>query len=334
MSSKDILSEEEREALLSGVESGAVETEGNGRPAMAGVRDYSFTSQEHILRGPMPTLDMIHDRFARHFRSGLYNLLQRGAEIEAGQVEPMRFTDYTNQLQHPAVLHLVQMHPLQGMALFLMDAPLVHELVDGFFGGSGRPSGRSDERDLTPSELRVATLVLQQSFKDLATAWAPVMEVTFEHRKSETNPRFVNVVSPGETVLVARFAVRFGKNGGELHVVLPQALIEPVRESLDGGIQSDRAANDQHWADALGRGLRDAKVELRAVLVETELKLRDVHRLKPGDVIAVDLPEEVPVYAEGLPMFVGAYGVYKGSNSVKLVRRNAVQSGVGSEPRN
>lgn len=320
MSNRDILTPEEREALLEGVTRGDVPTEGAGLKALVGVRECSFTSQEHILRGPMPTLDMINERFARHFRSSLYGLLQRPGEVKAGQVESMKFAEYVRRLTTPAMLHVVEMPPLEGTAVLLMDSSLVYTLVDGFFGGNGRAINDSESRDFTPSELRVATLVLKQLFKDMVTAWAPVMEVGFEHLKTETNARFVNVASPGESVLVARFTVGIGKNGGELHMVLSQSMIDPIREQLDGGVHSDRAGNDLHWAEALSQGLKETKVELKAVLLETELRLRDVRRLRAGDVIAVDLPEELPIYAEGVPVFMGVYGSYKGANAVKILR--------------
>jgi flagellar motor switch protein FliM len=315
----DVLTEEEVQALLDEVESGSIETEA-ASPANGEVVPYNFSSKERIIRGPLPTLEMIYDRFARHFRSTLYTLLRREASVDLTGIDSRKFAEYAAALPSHCALHLATMHPLHGTALFLLEPRLVFLLVDSFFGGGLREAVGDEGRELTAAEMRITRIMMQSAMKDFDQAWAPVLQVTLEHKASETNPHFINIASPTETVIIARFAVDFGASSGELQVVVPYSMIEPIRELLDAGMRSDRADTAGHWGEQLSGGLQAVSVELRGTMVETELTLRDVLQLKPGDVIAVDLPEEVSVQVEGAPLLRGAFGVARGRNSIKLTR--------------
>ncbi|MGA7981339.1 MAG: flagellar motor switch protein FliM [Chromatiaceae bacterium] len=319
MSVNDVLTQEEVQALLHEVESGALPTE-SGLQEDGGVVPYNFSVKERIIRGPLPTLEMIYDRFARHFRSTLYTLLRREATVELTGVEHLKFSDYSASLPTHCGLHLATMRPLQGVALFLLEPHLVYLLVDSFFGGGAREAIKDESRELTPAELRITRIIVQSATKDFEQAWAPVLHVELEHTATETNPHFINIASPTETVLLARFLIHFGAQSGELHAVVPYSMIEPIREMLDAGMCSDRADSAGHWGDHLTGSLQAVSVELKATMVEAELSLRDILQLKPGDVVAVDLPGEVSVQVEGTPLFRGAFGVARGRNSIKVTQ--------------
>ncbi|HHQ42132.1 MAG TPA: flagellar motor switch protein FliM [Chromatiales bacterium] len=320
MAVNDVLSQEEIDALLHGVDSGDVET-GQDEPPEDGVRAYDFTSQDRIVRGRMPTLEMVNERFARHFRISLFNMLRRTAEISVGGVQLLKFGEYVHRLYVPTSLNLVRIKPLHGTALFVIDPKLVFTVVDNFFGGDGRFPAKIEGREFTPTETRIIKIVLEHAFRDLHEAWAPVLPVEFEYLNSEVNPQFANIVSPSEVVVVSSFQVELDGGGGELHVTLPYSMIEPIRELLDAGVQSDRTEADERWAEALRYGVRDSLVELTSTLVETTLSLREVMELKPGDIITVDLPEEVELRAEGVPLFRGVYGIANGKHAVKITAR-------------
>ncbi len=320
MAVNDVLSQEEIDALLHGVDSGDVET-GQDEPPEEGVRPYDFASQDRIVRGRMPTLEMVNERFARHFRISLFNMLRRTAEISVGGVQLLKFGEYVHRLYVPTSLNLVRIKPLRGTALFVIDPKLVFTVVDNFFGGDGRFPAKIEGREFTPTETRIIKIVLEHAFRDLREAWAPVLPVEFEYLNSEVNPQFANIVSPSEVVVVSSFQVELDGGGGELHVTLPYSMIEPIRELLDAGVQSDRTEADERWAEALRYGVRDSLIELTSTLVETTLSLREVVDLKPGDIITVDLPEEVELCAEGVPLFRGVYGIANGKHAVKITGR-------------
>ena len=318
MATSDLLSQDEIDALLHGVDSGAVETEDQLLAHDGVAREYDLTTQDRIVRGRMPTLEMINERFARYMRIGLFELLRRSAEISVGGVRMMKFGEYVHSLYVPTSLNMVRVRPLRGTALFVLDPKLVFILVDNFFGGDGRYHAKIEGREFTPTELRVIRMLLDQSFTDLKKAWAPVMDLDFEYNRSEGNPQFANIVSPTEVVVVCSFHVELDGGGGEMHVTMPYSMIEPIREQLDTGLQSDRADVDDRWVKALREELKMVQVELTAKLTETELTVADMINLKPGDIIPVEIPEEVTIRAEGIPVFRGRFGTSDGFNAIKI----------------
>jgi len=321
MAETDLLSQEEIDALLHGVDSGDVDTD-PGPLAEDGVaRNFDFTSQDRIVRGRMPTLEMINERFARLLRISLFNLMRRSAEISVGGVKMAKFAEYMHSLFVPTSLNMVRIRPLRGTALFVVDPKLVFILVDNFFGGDGRYHARIEGREFTPTEQRVIRMTLDQAFDDLRKAWAPVMPLDFEFVNSEVNPQFANIVSPTEVVVVSSFHVELDGGGGNLHVTMPYSMIEPIREHLDAGLQSDRSEVDERWNNALSEEVEVAEVEVSSTLTETTLSLRQVMNLKAGDVIPIEMPEHVLLRAEGIPVVRGKFGVSDGKNAIKVVER-------------
>jgi len=314
--SSDLLSQDEIDALLHGVDSGAVETEPPAAPGEA--RNYDFASQDRIVRGKLPTLEMINERFARTLRIGIYNLLHRSAELSVKGIDLLRFGEYMHSLQVPTNLNLVKMKPLRGTALVVYEPRLVFTLVDNFFGGGGKYPARIEGREFTPTEMRVIQLLLKQTFADLVESWAPVMPVEFEYLNSEVNPHFANIISPREYIVVSRFNIELDGGGGEMHVAFPYAMLEPIREQLDAGVQSDRIERDEGWMRAMRAQLQDAEVELSSAIAQRQISLRELSRLKVGDVIPIELPRTVTLQVEQMPLFSGEFGVHNGRNAVKV----------------
>jgi flagellar motor switch protein FliM len=318
MAINDILTQDEIDALLHGVNSGDVDTEDAGGVNDGQVRAYDFASQDRIVRGRMPTLEMINERFARYFRINLFNMLRRSAEISIGGVQMLKFSEYVHSLFVPTSLNLVKIKPLRGTALFVIDPKLVFILVDNYFGGEGKYHTKIEGREFTPTEMRVIEMLLGLAFKDLKEAWAPIMQIGFEYLNSEVNPQFANIVSPSEVVVVTTFHVELDGGGGDLHVTMPYSMVEPIREILDAGVQSDRSDTDERWVHALREDMKEAEVELATTLLQVTLSLEDVLNMKPGDIISVDLPEKTVLKVEDIPIFRGKYGIHEGMNAVKI----------------
>src|SRR5437868_3846769 len=273
MAVQDLLSQDEIDALLHGVDDGLVQTDIAAEPGT--VKSYDLTSQDRIVRGRMPTLEMINERFARYTRISMFNMLRRSADVAVGGVQVMKFGEYVHSLYVPTSLNLVKIKPLRGTALFILDAKLVFKLVDNFFGGDGRHA-KIEGREFTPTELRVVQMVLNQGFVDLAEAWKAVMPINFEYVHSEVNPSLANIVSPSEVVVVSTFHVELDGGGGELHITMPYSMIEPIREVLDAGLQSDTDEQDERWVKALREDVLAAKVDLECDIVRREITLRDI----------------------------------------------------------
>ncbi len=319
----DLLSQDEIDALLHGVSGGDVETETDEDLPEGEVRGYDFTSQDRIVRGRMPTLEMINERFARYFRISLFNMLRRAGEISVSGVQMLKFAEYVHSLFVPTSLNLVRVHPLRGTSLFVLEPKLVFALVDNFFGGGGRFHTKIEGREFTPTELRVIQMVLDIAFKDLMQAWKPVIDVTFDYQGSEVNPHFANIVSPTEVVVVNTFRIELEGGGGDLHVTMPYSMVEPIRDLLDAGVQSDRSDRDERWTRSIRDEMKQARVTLSSTLVETTLSLREINRLRPGDVIPIDIPDLVTLEAESTPVFRGRFGLHNGSRAVKILHKIA-----------
>jgi flagellar motor switch protein FliM len=318
MSANDLLSQEEIDALLHGVDSGDVDTSSDDEMGADGTRSYDFASQDRIVRGRLPTLEMINERFARYFRTSLFNMLRRSADISVAGVQMLKFSEFVHSLFVPTSLNLVKVSPLRGKGLCVLDPKLVFSVVDTFFGGSGRFHTKIEGREFTPTEVRVVKMLLNVAFEDLHQAWKPVLPVHFEYVSSEVNPQFANIVSPSEVVVVTSFHVDLENGGGDMYITLPYSMLEPVRELLDAGVQSDQGEADERWEESLRDEILSAKVELSSIFANVELSLRDIAKLKKGDVIPIEMPEKVEVRAEELPVFRGKMGISDGNYAVKL----------------
>lgn len=316
MAVQDLLSQDEIDALLHGVDDGLVQTESVIEPGS--VKSYDLTSQDRIVRGRMPTLEMINERFARYTRISMFNLLRRSADVAVGGVQVMKFGEYVHSLYVPTSLNLVKIKPLRGTALFILDAKLVFKLVDNFFGGDGRHA-KIEGREFTPTELRVVRIVLDQAFIDLKEAWQAIMEVNFEYINSEVNPAMANIVGPSEAIVVSTFHIELDGGGGDLHVTMPYSMIEPVREMLDAGFQSDLDDQDERWVNALKQDVLDVSVPMSATVARRQLRLRDVLHMQPGDVIPVELPDHLVMRANGVPTFKVKLGSHKGNLALQVV---------------
>jgi len=316
MNSNELLSQDEIDALLHGVDSGVVETEAAPDPGIA--RPYNFSNQERIIRGRMPTLEMINDRFVRLWRIGLFNLIRRSANVSVRGVELIRFNEYLQTLYVPSNLNLIRFKPLRGTGLVVFEPKLVFAIVDVFFGGDGRYPTRIEGREFTPTEMRVIHLMLKQVFTDLIEAWAPVMSVQPDYINSEINPHFANIVSPREYVVVSRFHVELEGDSGDVHITLPYSMLEPIRELLDAGIQSDRIDRDAGWNTLLREQLDVIEVSVSSILAQKQIEIGELTQMKIGDVLPIEVSTKVPVCVEGLPIFQGEFGQLNGMNAVKL----------------
>src|SRR3546814_572344 len=230
----------------------------------------------------------------------------------------MKFSEYTHSLFVPTSLNLIRVKPLRGTALCVFEPRLVFTVVDNFFGGDGRLPTKIEGREFTPTEMRVIQLLLRQVFADLQEAWSPVLGLDFDYLSSEVNPHFANIVSPSEIVVVCKFKIELEGGGGHLHMTFPYSMLEPIRDLLDAGIQSDRGDKDERWPISLREQIRDAEVDVSCELVRATMSLRQLTQLKAGDVIPVNLPRTLDLCVEDMPLFRGSFGIANGQNALRI----------------
>jgi len=317
MSVNDLLSQDEIDALLHGVDSGDVNTEDDIAAHDGVAREFDFTSHDRIVRGRMPTLEMVNERFARRLRVSLFNMLRRSAEISVSGVQMVKFSEYVHSMFVPTSLNIVRIKPLRGNALCVFDPKLVFIIVDNFYGGVGRHA-KIEGREFSLTEQRVINMVLNDAFRDLADAWKPVMAVDFQFVSMEVNPQFANIVSPTEVVVVSTFHIELDGGGGDFQVTMPYSMLEPIRELLDAGVQSDVTEKDERWAISLREDIKSAEVELHSTLAKITMNLSEIVNFKEGDILPFDMPEQVVLEVEGVPVFRGDYGVSRGTMAIKI----------------
>lgn len=312
----DILSQDEVDALLKGVtgEEDVVAVEEGG----GDVRPYNLAKQERIVRGRMPTLEIINERFARLFRIALFNFMRRTAEISVSPVRVLKYSEFVRNLVVPTNLNMVQIKPLRGTSLFIFDPNLVFLVVDNLFGGDGRFHMRVEGRDFTPTEQRIIQRMLEVVFSEYKKAWEAVYSVEFEYIRSEMNTQFANIATPSEVVVVTTFNIELGSGGGDFHICMPYAMIEPIRDLLYSSMQGERMEVDDRWAKLMTKQMQSAEVNLVANLGEAPVNFGQILNMKVGDVISLDIPEAIVAEVDGVPVLECNYGVLNGQYALKV----------------
>ncbi|MBK9446503.1 MAG: flagellar motor switch protein FliM [Betaproteobacteria bacterium] len=317
--SQDFLSQDEVDALLKGVTGETDEPEA-GPDESSGPKNYNLGTQERIVRGRMPTLELINERFARYLRIGLFNYMHRNAEISVGPIKVQKYSEFIRNLVVPTNLNLVSAKPLRGTSLFIFDPNLVFLVVDNMFGGDGRFHTRVEGRDFTQTEQRIIQGMLDVVFTEYGRSWKPVHDLKFEYIRSEMNSQFANIATPSEIVVSTTFSIEFGGSAAEMHICFPYSMMEPIRDVLYSSMQSDQLSTDKRWITTLRKQLQSAEVELTAELTHAALTLGQIQKMKVGDVIPVNIPESIIATVDGVPLLECKFGQQQGQYAIQVER--------------
>ena len=315
---QDFLSQDEVDALLKGVTGEADEPE--QAEEGGGIRPYDIGRQERIVRGRMPTLELINERFARYLRIGLFNYMHRTTEISLGPIRVQKYSEFVRNLVVPTNLNLVHFKPLRGTGMIVLDPNLVFLVVDNMFGGDGRFHTRVEGRDFTPTEQRIIQGLLKVIFTEYEKAWKPVFGLQLEYIRSEMNSQFANIATPSEIVVAYTILLEFSGSTAEMHLCLPYSMVEPIRDVLYSAMQSDHLVSDKRWIGTLTRQLQSADVELVANLATTQIALGQIVGMKVGDVIPLDIGETIVAEVDHVPVMECRYGLQHGQYALRVER--------------
>lgn len=318
----ELLSQDEVDALLKGVQSGDIDTETARDKILSGIRSYDLTSQERIIRGRMPGLEIANERFARFFRNSVSTLIMKFVGIGTQSVQTIKFGEFMNTIPYPSSINIFKMEPLKGYALLVIEAPLVFAFVEFFFGGASAQYVKSEGRSFTPIEQRVNKKVVTTALGDLAMAWNSIAQIKPEYVGSEMNPQFVTIVTPSEIIIKIEVHVEVEDFTGKLFFCIPYSMIEPVKENLYSGIQSDKVEVDQRWVAQLKEMIMDSSVEIAAEIGEAELPFGELMNLNVGSVIPLGkfITDELIVKVEGIPKFFGVPGYSRSNQAIKVTK--------------
>ncbi len=314
----DILSQDEVDALLKGMGGGDVEVETDDGSDTTGAKVYDFTNQERIVRGRLPALDIINERFARGFQRSLNEMLMASVEVTANEVKIIKMIDYLRNLFVPTSLNIYRINPLNGVSLFTLDSKLVFTSVDIYFGGTGLLPFKIEGREYTPVEMSMIRSILDIISEHLHKAWHPVMDIEIEYMHSEMNPKFAGIVDPTDMVVISPLNIRFEGVEGRVDVVMPYAMLEPIRDKLEEGVQNLQGESDNRWSRTLKEEAKNIEIELVAELPSISLNMDDIMKMEAGDIIPIDKPEVITIRTGEIPLYQGKLGVSKNKKAVKV----------------
>ncbi len=316
-----VLSQDEVDALLRGLSNGQIDAQKQSDEEEDGIRTYDLTSQDRIIRGRMPTLEIINDRFARLHRVSLSGALRKIVDITVIQTDMIKFGEFIRTLPVPTSLHIIKMDPLRGHILMVVESRLIFTLMDFFFGGTGKSRFKIEGRDFTSIEQRIIARVVQGVLVDLENAWKPVVPINFQLSRSEVNPQFATIVAPTDLVVVVHFEFEMDHVIGKMILCLPYSTIEPIRSRLYASFQSDQLEVDQEWLDRLRARLLDLDVEVMLELGRSTIKTRDLIQLEVGDTMVLDMDVQNPltVRVHGVPKYKAFPGTCKGARAFQIL---------------
>ena len=321
-----ILSQEEVDALLQGIADDA----GAPEPVAAspgGVRDYDLASSDRLLRGRMPTLEIINERFARNLRTGIFDLVRKGVEVGVNAVKVEKYGDFLRELVVPTNFNVMSVRPLHGSGLVVCEPSLVFAVIDALFGGSGKYQTRIEGRDFSATEQRVIVRLVDVIAAEFRKSWEGVYPLELAYQRSEMLPQFANIAAPGEMVVASSFTLDIGESSGTVHICIPYSVLEPIRDVLYSTLQGATAeAPDQRWLELMKRQIEPAEIELVAELANAPATVEQLLSFKVGDFLELDLKKVIDVKASGVPVFACHYGTSAGKYALKIERMLTDQS--------
>ena len=320
---QQILSQNEVDALLQGItgESQTLEEDERSDAAgPAGVRNYDLANQERIVRGRMPTLEVINERFARNVRVGIFNLIRKSPEVSIGPIKVQKYSAFLREIVVPANFNIMSVKPLRGSALIVNDPNLVFAIIDALFGGAGKYHTRIEGRDFSPTEQRVILRLVQSIANEYRKAWVGVYPLELEYQRSEMQPQFANIASPSEMVVTTTFTLEIGDSTGTINLCFPYSTLEPIRDVLYSSMQGDAGEPDRRWLNLLKTEIQSAEVELVATLASAPATVEQLLSFKPGDFVELDLSPTIQAKVDGVPVFDCHYGTTNGHYAIKIDR--------------
>ena len=316
---QQILSQDEVDALLQGItgESQKLETEAVDDGA---IRNYDLASQERIVRGRMPTMEIINERFARNIRIGLFNFIRRSPEISIGSIKVQKYSAFLREIVVPTNFNIVSVRPLRGSGLIVCDPTLVFAVIDALFGGAGKFHTRIEGRDFSPTEQRIITRLVDVVTDEYKKAWHGIYPLELEYQRSEMQPQFANIATPSEIVVASSFTLEVGETSGSVHFCIPYSTLEPIRDVLYSTIQGDSVETDRRWVNLMKAQIQSAEVDLVAELGHAPATVEQLLSFKPGDFVELDLDPLIQAKVDGVPVFDCHYGTSTGKYAIKIDR--------------
>ncbi len=310
-----VLNQAEIDSLL-GFDAGPAGDE--ARTGMQKIISSGLVSYERL-----PMLEIVFDRLVRIMSTSLRNFTSDNVEVGIDNMVSLRFGDYLNAVQLPAMLAVFKADEWDNYGLMVVDSAMIYSIVDVLLGGRrGTAAMRIEGRPYTTIERTLVERLIIVVLADLSASFDPLCPVTFRFERLEVNPRFATISRLSNAAVLARLRIDMEDRGGKLELLLPYATLEPVRELLLQQFMGEKFGRDSIWETHLAEELWNTEVELDVVLDEQTMRLGDIIDLKPGSKITLNTgPDAAVVIRCGVvSMFEGKIGRRKNRIAVRIER--------------
>lgn len=283
---------------------------------------FMFDKASRVVKRRMPTLELIHERFARTARLTLYNMVRRPVEFDVMLPEIKPYAMFVDSFPERTNINLVNIRPLRGVGCWIIDPQVVYIVIDNMFGGEGKLPPKVTTKEYTAIELRIIRRLVDSLLNEYEKAWKSVHEIKFDFLRQETSFQFARITDAEEMVLHCRFVVDINGRKGTVDLCIPFWVLEPIKSLLFSQMQAFQADDDTSWTDNLRNEMQSAQVQLIATLAKRAGTLGEVLSFNVGDLLPIEVQEPLTVMVDGLPMIKGAYGVRNGRYAVKISEIN------------
>lgn len=325
-----VLSQDEVDALLSAVNDDSdveldedFDEDYDDEEGSENIQPYDLTNQDRVIRGRMPILEIIYERFIRSFRVSLSNSLRKISTISMISTDLLKFGEFVNTLPIPSCMCIMRFSELRGPALLVFESKLAYAIIDSYFGGTDRPFTKIEGKEFTSIELSFMKRVMDMAIDDLEDAWSPVHKIDAQYMRTEINPQFVGVVPPSDVIITTTFEIEFESASGTIMVVIPYSTIEPIKQKLSSSYQSENDVIDSLWTQSMQEHVGDAKATAVVKLGDTEMTVGDLVGLQVNDIIPLsqEVSGELSLEIEGVQKLLCLAGEYKGNKAIQITKR-------------
>ncbi|NOT00908.1 MAG: flagellar motor switch protein FliM [Phycisphaerales bacterium] len=324
----DVLDQTEVDALLAAVESGGTEHAASATFARReaerprDVQSYDFKRPERVSKDQMRVLESIHEGFARNFGAALSGFLRTIIEVRVATAEQLTYSEFIHSLPNPTNFNLLTAEPLEGQMCLEISPLIIYPIIDRLLGGPNTETF-IPQRPLTMIELRLVKRITDRALSCLTEVWSNLIDIDFSLAEVENNPHLVQIVAPNEVVVVIGFEIKIGQRSGTMSFCIPFTVIEPVMSKLatQGWLAYKRRTTVESRKDHIAHQLQGTKVDVVAILAETDINVQELVTLSPGDIIQTDKPIDgnLLLKVAGRPKFACTVGRYKEKRAVKIL---------------
>ncbi len=292
-----ILSQDEIDALLTTVSTGDSDksAENLDKDKLKSVITYDFKHPNRVSKDQIRTLENMHDNFAGHYGSTLSAIMRTIVDVDLVSVDQITYSEFIMSLVTPSCTYTFSANPMEAVSLIDFNPTLTFSFIDRMFGGNGKIL--ETERELTGIERSVIGRLAQKLYRDIERAWENIVKIEVEQKSFETNPQFIQIVPPGETVVVVSFQIKLFQSTGLLTVCYPYVSLEPIitKLSAQNWIDATKKKNQTTDREVNLNNLRKVDVDVAANLLTTNIKVRDFLHLKVNDVVPSEMKISEPI---------------------------------------